>query len=54
LSASARSSAAAPHKELLVLDSGVHLLLIEDLAIVLPPLLERLRAGVSPEKEAPP
>ncbi len=45
---------AAPHKELLVLDSDVHLLFNEDLATVLPPLLERLRAVVSPERGAPP
>jgi alpha-beta hydrolase superfamily lysophospholipase len=37
----------APHKELLVLDSAVHLLFTEDLDTVLPPLLERLLA-VSP------
>ena len=36
----------APRKELLVLDSDVHLLFNEDLPTVLPPLLERLRAVV--------
>ena len=44
---------AAPRKELLVLDSGVHLLFNEDLAAVLPPLLERLRA-VTPAPEGAP
>ena len=44
----------APHKELLILDSDVHLLFDEDLATVLPPLLERLGAVVSPERGAPP
>ena len=37
---------AAPHKELLILDSDVHLLFNEDLPAVLPPLLERLQAVV--------
>ncbi len=32
----------APHKELLILESKVHLLFNEDLDVVLPPLLERL------------
>jgi pimeloyl-ACP methyl ester carboxylesterase len=36
----------APRKELLVVDSGVHLLFNEDLTTVLPPLLERLQAVV--------
>jgi len=44
---------AAPHKELLVLDSGVHLLFNEDLATVLPPLLERLQAVVPAPEGAP-
>ncbi|MGZ5405079.1 MAG: alpha/beta fold hydrolase [Nocardioides sp.] len=35
-------SIVAPHKELLVLDSEVHLLFNEDLDVVLPPLLDRL------------
>lgn len=44
----------APTKELLVVDSGVHLLFNEDIDAVLPPLLDRLaylgeaRATVSP------
>jgi alpha-beta hydrolase superfamily lysophospholipase len=42
----------APRKELLVLDSDVHLLFNEDLATVLPPLLERLRAVVPAEEAA--
>ena len=32
----------APHKELLILESAVHLLFNEDLDVVLPPLLDRL------------
>ena len=43
----------APRKELLVLDSDVHLLFNEDLATVLPPLLERLQA-VAPAPEGAP
>jgi len=43
----------APRKELLVLDSGVHLLFNEDLATVLPPLLERLQAVVPAREGAP-
>ena len=43
----------APRKELLVLDSGVHLLFNEDLATVLPPLLERLQAVVPTREGAP-
>ena len=46
-------SVVAPRKELLVLDSDVHLLFNEDLATVLPPLLERLRAVVPADKGAP-
>lgn len=44
----------APHKELLVLDSDVHLLFNEDLTTVLPPLLERLQAVVPAHLGAPP
>jgi hypothetical protein len=44
----------APRKELLVLDSDVHLLLNEDLGTVLPSLLERLRAVVPADEGAPP
>lgn len=40
----------APHKDLLVVDSDVHLLFNEDLDTVLPPLLQRLHA-VSPIEE---
>jgi alpha-beta hydrolase superfamily lysophospholipase len=47
------SRVVAPRKELLVLDSGVHLLFNEDLATVLPPLLERLQAVV-PAREGEP
>jgi alpha-beta hydrolase superfamily lysophospholipase len=43
----------APHKELLILDSDVHLLFNEDLTIVLPPLLERLRAVAPAGNRAP-
>ncbi len=43
----------APHKELLVLDSSVHLLFNEDLATALPPLLERLQAVVPARGGAP-
>lgn len=35
-------SIVAPHKELLILESEVHLLFNEDLDVVLPPLLDRL------------
>lgn len=41
----------APHKELLVLDTDVHLLFIEDLDTVMPPLLERLQT-MSPTRAA--
>jgi alpha-beta hydrolase superfamily lysophospholipase len=43
----------APRKELLILDSGVHLLFNEDLATVLPPLLQRLQAVVPAPEGAP-
>jgi alpha-beta hydrolase superfamily lysophospholipase len=44
---------AAPRKDLLVLDSDVHLLFNEDLATVVPPLLERLKAVAAAQKGAP-
>ena len=45
---------AAPRKELLVLDSNVHLLFNEDLAtVLLPPLLQRLQAVVPAPEGAP-
>ncbi len=43
----------APRKELLVVDSDVHLLFNEDLPTVLPPLLERLRTVVPTRQGAP-
>jgi pimeloyl-ACP methyl ester carboxylesterase len=42
-----------PRKELLVVDSDVHLLFNEDLGAVLPPLLDRLRAVVPADQGAP-
>ncbi|HEX6934722.1 MAG TPA: alpha/beta fold hydrolase [Streptosporangiaceae bacterium] len=43
----------APRKDLVVVDSDAHLLFNEDLATVLPPLLERLQAVAPAEKGAP-